>query len=66
MKARFQQRYEPGSPMPYTGLWDCCVKIFKREGFTGYYKGFTANILRVAPQSAVTLLAYEHIKALLE
>jgi hypothetical protein len=61
IKSRIQQRFA-GAP-EYTGLLETAAKIFQREGAAGFYKGFAANLLRVAPQSAVTLLAYEYIKA---
>ena len=38
------------------------VETARREGVAGFYKGFGANLLRVAPQSAVTLVAYESVK----
>ena len=64
IKARVQQRFD-GTP-EYRGLVDCAQKIMRREGARGFYKGFVANILRVAPQSALTLLAYERIRAAIE
>lgn len=58
-KARLQQRFA-GVP-EYNGLFDCAKKIYHREGTRGFYKGFVANLLRVAPQSAVTLVIYETV-----
>jgi len=60
-KSRLQQRFSQGEAQ-YKGLWDCIQKTWAKEGAGGFYKGFTANILRVAPSSALTLLAYERIK----
>ena len=61
-KARLQQRFE-GAP-EYRGLGDCMVKTWRREGWAGFYRGFQANLLRVAPQSALTLVLYERVRRL--
>ena len=54
-----------GAPLPppspsYTGFARTVATMWAREGPAGFYRGFGANLLRVAPQSAVTLAAYEH------
>ncbi|XP_067640143.1 ADP,ATP carrier protein-like [Eurosta solidaginis] len=28
----------------FNGLWDCCVKIFKTDGFIGLYRGFVVSV----------------------
>ena len=33
----------------YTGTLDCFMKIFKSEGFMGFYKGVIARMGRVVP-----------------
>lgn len=63
-KSRLQQRFE-GAPA-YTGFVDVVRKMWAREGVAGFYKGFAANLLRVAPQSAITLVSYEGFLRLLE
>ncbi len=63
-KSRLQQRFE-GAPA-YTGTLDCMQKTWRREGLRGFYRGFLANLLRVAPQSALTLLLYERIRRAVE
>jgi len=66
VKARLQQRFLAGKPPPgFTGVWDCVGSIASREGVRGFYKGFSANIVRVAPQSALTLSIYEAIASAL-
>lgn len=50
----------------YRGMISTIQYIWKQEGVLGYYKGFAANLFRVAPQSAITLLAYEQIKKFLD
>jgi solute carrier family 25 folate transporter 32 len=61
IKARLQQRFA-GAP-EYRGFLDCAGKTWSNEGFRGFYRGFTTNLIRVAPQSALTLLLYERISA---
>jgi solute carrier family 25 (mitochondrial folate transporter), member 32 len=64
IKSRLQQRYVSGET-PYKGFLDCSKQIFVFEGVKGFYKGFAANLIRVAPQSTLTLLSYETIMSLL-
>jgi solute carrier family 25 folate transporter 32 len=66
VKARLQQRVDPTINQVYKGFMDCVRTTAAREGARGFYKGFSANVLRVAPQSAITLVVYEKTKALLE
>jgi solute carrier family 25 folate transporter 32 len=68
VKARLQQRGEGPNPSrpPYGSMRECVAALWAREGARGFYKGFAANMLRVAPQSAVTLSAYEAIRGALE
>jgi len=61
VKARMQQRGAAASE--YDTLPATARKIAAREGPRGFYKGFAANVLRVAPQSALTLVVYERVLA---
>lgn len=48
-----------------SGLWgpfDCMGKIFKAEGFAGFYKGWTAQYLRLGPHTVLTFLFWEQAK----
>lgn len=60
VRSRLQQR-----GAAYAGVVDCVVKTARQEGVRGFYRGLVANALRVAPQGAVTLVAYEQARALL-
>lgn len=66
IKARLQQRFADAASREYTGFLDAVRKIWRHEGGRGFYRGFTANILRVAPQSAVTITVYEAVKHALD
>lgn len=65
VKSRLQQRFVRSSVPDYSGVVDCVTKVAAREGAAGFYKGFIANLLRVTPQSALTLVAYEQMRAAL-
>lgn len=43
----------------YTGTLDCVRKIWRTEGFRGFFRGVGPNALKVAPSSAITFLIYE-------
>ena len=64
LKSRLQQRFL--GERAYSGLVDCARKLVAKEGMGGFYKGFMANLLRVAPQSAITMVSYEYIAKLLQ
>jgi len=43
----------------YTGTIDCMIKIWKLEGFFGFFRGALPSSLRSAPAAGITLLVYE-------
>ena len=43
----------------YTTTRDCIMKIWKNEGFVGFFRGFSLNVLKVAPAAAITFVVYE-------
>ena len=45
-----------------TSLVALAARLLRTEGVRGFYRGFAANLLRVAPQSALTLVVYEEVK----
>jgi solute carrier family 25 protein 34/35 len=44
------------------GPFDCMAKMFKAEGFAGFYKGWTAQYLRLGPHTVLTFLFWEQAK----
>ena len=36
--------------------------IFKAHGMAGFYRGFTANLMKVAPSVAIGYVIYEHAR----
>ena len=45
----------------YSGSLDCISKILRLEGFKGFYKGLSPNLLRVVPATMITFVVYENI-----
>ena len=61
VKARMQSRSASGKA-PYRGVWDCVTQTAKVGGWRTFYAGYTANIIRVVPSGAITLMLYELTK----
>lgn len=64
IKTRLQVLPRPGQ-QAYHGIIDATKKIYSQEGFTAFFKGGPARVLRSSPQFGVTLLSYELIQRLL-
>jgi solute carrier family 25 oxoglutarate transporter 11 len=47
--------------LPYAGVVDCTVQIFKKEGPVGFFSGFSAYYGRCAPHAMIILLSIESI-----
>ncbi|KXS20633.1 mitochondrial carrier [Gonapodya prolifera JEL478] len=47
---------------PYTSSLDCLVKTVRNEGPKALWKGYGAHVLRLAPQSFLTLILLEWIR----
>lgn len=63
IKTRLQVEPTAGE-LPYRGLMDAAVKIYREEGLTAFFKGGPARVLRSAPQFGITLATYEFLKRL--
>ena len=59
VRARLQQRFEAGRAVVYRTAGEAVSLTWTREGVAGFYKGLAPSLLRVMPQSAVTLAVYE-------
>lgn len=57
LRRRFQLQAMPGNPLPadkrYKGVFDALQKIYRAEGFKGFYKGFGINFVKTAPTIAI-------------
>lgn len=47
----------------YHGMFDAFKKVYRYEGFQGFYKGFVPGIFGVS-HGAIQFMAYEHLKTL--
>ena len=45
----------------YAGSLDCIKKIYSLEGWIGFYKGLTPNLVRVVPATMITFVVYENL-----
>ena len=71
IRARLQdQRSAPmpagaGAPAPagprYRGIVDCARTVFREEGLRGLYSGFSANLARALPATAIMFFVYESV-----
>lgn len=43
------------------GIIDVFIKIYRQDGWRGFYRGLSINLVRTVPASAVTMLTYELI-----
>lgn len=43
----------------------CSLAACRTEGFVGFYRGWVANTIKVVPQNAIRLVAYEALKGML-
>ncbi|XP_050504760.1 solute carrier family 25 member 35-like [Diabrotica virgifera virgifera] len=55
-----------GRGLLYNGIFDAFVKIGKKEGLRGFYKGVTASYVRLAPHGALCLVFWDMLKELHE
>ncbi|KYR00355.1 mitochondrial substrate carrier family protein [Tieghemostelium lacteum] len=49
----------------YSGVIDCAQKIYKQQGISGFYKGFTPCFLRAIPANAACFVLYEKARAIM-
>lgn len=52
------QKMKPAADgsMPYNGVVDCFRKTFRREGLSGFWSGYSAFYMRVAPHAMILLM----------
>ncbi|XP_044755216.1 solute carrier family 25 member 35-like [Coccinella septempunctata] len=53
-----------GKGLLYKGLGDCFLKIWRAEGFQGFYKGIGPNYMRLAPHGALCLVFWDLLRDL--
>ncbi|CAG9318931.1 unnamed protein product [Blepharisma stoltei] len=43
----------------FEGFWNCIVKTWNAEGYKGFYRGLSVQLLRILPTNALFFLIYE-------
>lgn len=62
IKTKLQKmRADSTGKMPYSGIVDAFSKTFQREGITGFWAGYSAFFMRVAPHAMIVLLLDEFL-----
>ena len=66
VRARMQM-YNPAdlTLRPSLGVIGVIQKIWRHEGYLGFYKGLGPNLVRVVPSTCVTFLVYENVRWML-
>jgi solute carrier family 25 protein 34/35 len=53
-----------GKGLLYNGYTDCVLKIWKTEGFLGFYKGLGPSYFRLGPHTVLCLVFWDEFKEL--
>jgi hypothetical protein len=48
--------------MLYSGFIDCTKKIYRNEGIRGFFKGLTAQWVRLGPFTIIQLMVWEKLR----
>jgi len=62
IKSRLQTDSTIRSSRTYSSLFDCITKVYQREGWRAFFRGFSPCIIRSFPTNAASFLAYEFVK----
>ncbi|KAL4878914.1 mitochondrial carrier domain-containing protein [Aspergillus karnatakaensis] len=65
LRTRMQAQGTVLHPTTYDSIGDVARKTIQTEGFRGFYKGLTPNLLKVAPAVSISYVVYENSKRLL-
>ena len=53
-----------GKGLFYSGVADCFVKIFRKEGLWAFYKGWAASLFRLGPHTILSLVFWNRLRKL--
>ena len=63
VKMKLQKQQKAGTATPYyEGVIDCFKQTARREGIRGFYSGFPAYYMRLAPHTMITLFTTDLLK----
>jgi len=63
LKSRLQVQGIPGLEKKYNGLIDAVTKIYRGEGFVGFYRGLTATMIKHVPSQTISLVTYDMLRS---
>jgi solute carrier family 25 aspartate/glutamate transporter 12/13 len=65
VKTRMQNQRSSvvGEPQMYKNSLDCVKKVFRNEGFKGFYSGLGPQLIGVAPEKAIKLTVNDLVRA---
>uniref|UniRef100_A0A2P2J464 Folate transporter 1ic isoform X2 n=1 Tax=Rhizophora mucronata TaxID=61149 RepID=A0A2P2J464_RHIMU len=66
IRARLQQQPNKEGAPRYIDSWHVMKETARFEGFRGFYKGITPNLLKNVPASSITFIMYENVLKLLK
>ena len=66
VRTRLQVDGAGGRPRVYSSMRHCFSEVVSREGVRGLYKGFAANLMKVAPAASISWWCYEESKRALD
>jgi solute carrier family 25, member 33/36 len=61
LRTRLRQPAGPDGINPYESLSRAIRLMIRQEGYTAFYSGLTAHLLRVVPNAAIMFLTYETV-----
>jgi len=61
-----KSRISSAHPGDYTGVVDCVKKCYKAEGFSVFWRGLSASLLRAFPLHGTIFIGYEMTMKYLE
>lgn len=66
VRTRLQVDGAGGRPRMYKSMAHCFSEVVAQEGLRGLYKGFAANLMKVAPAASISWWCYEESKRALD
>ena len=55
-----------GRGLMYNNIFDVFIKVFRQEGFAGFYKGIGAHYFRIGPHSILSLVFWDKLVELIQ
>lgn len=46
----------------YKNDWQCLAKVWREEGYRGFYSGFSVNLVRCIPLTLIQFMFFQNLK----